>query len=102
MKTALVTGAARGIGLATARRFFRAAFRVLALDKDFSGLDDHELERVDFDLTRTAEIPALIQRLGDIHVLVNNAGTLYCDPLGAIPRRTRRKSSRSTCARRWR
>jgi 3-oxoacyl-[acyl-carrier protein] reductase len=85
VKTALVTGAARGIGLATARRFFSAGYRVLALDKDFSGLDDDELERVDFDLTRTAEIAALAARLGEIHVLVNNAGTLYCDPPDAIP-----------------
>ena len=85
MKTALVTGAARGIGLATARRFFSAGYRVLALDKDFSGLDDDELERVHFDLVRTAEIAALVGRLGEIHVLVNNAGTLYCDPPDAIP-----------------
>jgi len=85
VKTALVTGAARGIGLATARRFFSAGYRVLALDKDFSDFGDDDLERVQFDLVRTADIRALVERLGEIHVLVNNAGTLYCDPLDAIP-----------------
>ena len=84
MKTALVTGAARGIGLATARRFFSAGYRVLALDKDFPTAGD-DFERVEFDLIRTAEIAPLVQRLGEIHVLVNNAGTLYCDPVGSIP-----------------
>jgi NAD(P)-dependent dehydrogenase (short-subunit alcohol dehydrogenase family) len=84
VKTALVTGAARGIGLATARRFFSAGYRVLALDKDFPTASD-DFERVEFDLVRTAEIAPLVQRLGEIHILVNNAGTLYCDPVGSIP-----------------
>ena len=34
MNTALITGAGRGIGLATARAFVKAGWRVLALDKD--------------------------------------------------------------------
>ena len=39
MKTALVTGAGRGIGLAAAHLFLRAGLRVLGLDKDFSKCD---------------------------------------------------------------
>ena len=85
MKTALVTGAARGIGLATARRFFSAGYRVLALDKDFSKCDLPADARVQFDLQKLAEIPQLVKRLGDIDVLVNNAGTLYCHPHDAFP-----------------
>src|SRR4051794_3182591 len=37
MSTALITGAGRGIGLATAQAFVRAGWRVLALDKAFPG-----------------------------------------------------------------
>ena len=37
-KTALVTGAARGIGLATARRFLAEGFRVALLDIDRDNL----------------------------------------------------------------
>jgi len=80
---ALVTGAGRGIGLATAKEFLRPGWRVLALDKRFGG--EVAGERGDYDLTDLAGIPALVARLGTIDTLVNNAGVLYCDPYDAIP-----------------
>jgi NAD(P)-dependent dehydrogenase (short-subunit alcohol dehydrogenase family) len=85
LKTALVTGAGRGIGLAAAHLFLRAGFRVLGLDKDFSKCDLPADCRVAFDLQNLSEIPSLVGRLGEIHVLVNNAGTLYCHPHDAFP-----------------
>jgi NAD(P)-dependent dehydrogenase (short-subunit alcohol dehydrogenase family) len=80
---ALVTGAGRGIGLATAKAFLRAGWRVLALDKRFGA--EVAGERLDYDLTDLAGIPALVERLGAVDTLVNNAGVLYCDPYDAIP-----------------
>lgn len=83
MPTALVTGAGRGIGLATARAFVELGWRVLALDKRFG----NELggERVEYDLTDLAGIPNLVSSLGQVDTLVNNAGVLYCDPYDSIP-----------------
>ena len=83
MSTALVTGAARGIGLATARAFLKAGWQVLALDKDFSGCDEKGFERIDFDLQNLSGIQNLAKH--EIHTLVNNAGVLFCDPYDAIP-----------------
>jgi len=79
----LVTGAGRGIGLATAKAFLQEGWKVLALDKAFTG----ELvgQRVDYDLRALAGIPKLVEKLGAIDTLVNNAGVLYCDPYDAIP-----------------
>ena len=92
MKTALVTGAGRGIGLATAKAFLGAAWRVLALDKDFAPFDaTGKVERIEFDLTNVAGIPALAAGLGEIDTLVNNAGVLYCDPYEAIPEAHKRE-----------
>lgn len=85
MKTALITGAGRGIGLATARAFARSGWRVLALDKDFSTFDLEEADRIEFDLRQLDRIPELLEDQGEIHTLVNNAGVLYCDPYEAIP-----------------
>ena len=65
MKTALVTGAARGIGRAAADALQIAGLNVLRLDVQ---------GEIAFDLTDLAGIPKLIERLGEIHVLVNNAG----------------------------
>ena len=83
MPAALVTGAGRGIGLATARAFLAAGWKVLALDKRFGA--EVAGERVDYDLTDLAGIPALVARLGAVDTLVNNAGVLYCEPYDAIP-----------------
>ena len=91
MHTVLVTGAGRGIGLATAQAFLRSGWKVLALDKDFSGFDEKSLIKVEFDLRNLAEIPALINSLGEIHTLVNNAGVLFCDPYEAIPEAHKRE-----------
>lgn len=86
MTTALITGAGRGIGLATARLFLGAGYRVLALDKDFSRCDlPKEAQRVSFDLSFPEKIKSLLGKLGDIHVLINNAATLYCHPHDAFP-----------------
>lgn len=61
MPTALITGAGRGIGLATARAFLAAGGRVLALDKAFG--PEIAGERLDFDLRRTGEIASLVAHL---------------------------------------
>jgi 3-oxoacyl-[acyl-carrier protein] reductase len=65
LKTALVTGAARGIGRAAADALQKGGLKVLRLDLQ---------GEVAYDLTDLAGIPKLVERLGQIDVLVNNAG----------------------------
>ena len=89
MGKVLITGAGRGIGLATARAFAAAGWSVVSLDKQFGS--DVVGQRVEFDLRRLNEIPALIASLGEVDTLVNNAGVLYCDPAEAIPEEHRRE-----------
>jgi NAD(P)-dependent dehydrogenase (short-subunit alcohol dehydrogenase family) len=89
MNTALITGAGRGIGLATAKAFTKAGWEVLALDRDFSGFD-LDAERIEYDLRDLSGIKALLGKR-DVHTLVNNAGVLFCDPYDAIPEANKRE-----------
>lgn len=91
MNTVLITGAGRGIGLATTRAFLASGWKVLALDKDFSGFAEKDAVRIEFDLRYLDQIQGLISSLGEIHALVNNAGVLFCDPYGAIPEQNKRE-----------
>jgi len=81
LKTALVTGAGRGIGLATAKALAAAGLRVLALDLEFSDDSLKGVERVTYDLVDLARIPGLVVKLGTIDVLVNNAGVQTAVPI---------------------
>jgi len=90
MPNVLITGAGRGIGLATARAFLAAGWKVLALDKDFSGFDLKDAERFEFDLRNLSGIEKLV-RGKELHTLVNNAGVLFCDPYDAIPEAHKRE-----------
>ncbi len=84
-KTVLVTGAASGIGLATARRFLDEGARVVMLDIDGDKLEkaaaslpqDRVLVQVGDTAakdTATAAVKAAVERFGGLHILINNAG----------------------------
>lgn len=92
-KVALVTGAARGIGLATARRFLAEGWRVALLDIDAgtletatTGLAQPEATlALPCDIADPAAVAAafatLSARFGRLDALVNNAGTAVFKPL---------------------
>jgi 2-dehydro-3-deoxy-L-rhamnonate dehydrogenase (NAD+) len=86
-KVGIVTGAARGIGRATAERFARAGMAVAVVDLDLplaeqvaSGLRaaGHEAIAVQVDVSKRASVEAMVGRVllewERLDVLVNNAG----------------------------
>jgi len=92
-KTALVTGAARGIGLATARKFLAEGWRVGLLDIEGELLARAiaEIGRPDATLTLHCDVSdagavgsamkTVGQRFGRLDALVNNAGIAVFAPL---------------------
>jgi 3-oxoacyl-[acyl-carrier protein] reductase len=79
---ALVTGAATGIGLATARHLLQAGCTVHLADRDASAVERAAAEMSGsgqaiahvLDVTNVGQAQSLIERLPGLSVLVNNAG----------------------------
>jgi len=80
LKTALVTGAGRGIGRAAAEALVKSGMKVFGLDRQFDAAVTG-LEPVVFDLTDLAAIPGIIAKIGKLDVLVNNAGIQAALPI---------------------
>jgi NAD(P)-dependent dehydrogenase (short-subunit alcohol dehydrogenase family) len=97
-KVALITGAARGLGLATAQLFLEEGASVICVDaaeldekkfvaEHFGGSDRVRYRRVD--ITKTAEVQGLAgfvdKSFGRLDVLVNNAAV---DTIGSVEETT--------------
>lgn len=82
-RTALVTGGARGIGLATCEALAEAGARVLLTDRDAEAARSaaeklaakgHDVRADTLEVTDPAAVEALAARYPEVDVLVNNAG----------------------------
>ena len=86
-KTAVITGAASGIGLATAERFLKVGMKVVIADINAESIDKqvHRLKSEGYpvegkltDVTSESSVRELAEftqsKFGNIHILFNNAG----------------------------
>lgn len=73
MKTLLITGAAQGIALATARLFADRGWRVLGLDRHRFEADG--IEAVLCDLADATQIETAVSAIGKVDCLINNAAS---------------------------
>ena len=88
-RVVLVTGAARGIGAATARRLAADGARLALADLDKAGVEKiaGELKglAIQADVTRAADIARMVEetqrRFGRLDVLFNNAGVIRVQPI---------------------
>lgn len=91
MKQAIVTGAAGGLGQAITRALLAAQYRVIGFDIDGAGLAQMGAELgevfkgVEIDLTDADAIAAAFDEIGDLDLLVNNAGTCFMSDFPHIP-----------------
>lgn len=81
-RTALVTGANRGLGLAYAKALLAAgAKKVYAGARDPASVTLAGVVPVKLDVTRAADITAAAEQCRDVDILVNNAGVIGGTPL---------------------
>ncbi len=90
MKTAIVTGAARGIGLATTKLFLAGGWRVAMIDRDAPALMDaaqglEHARPIICDVSIPEQVDAMAaevsESFGQVDALVNNAGVADFRPL---------------------
>lgn len=91
-KIAIVTGASKGIGAATAIRLIKEGARVALLDRDDSGKALVDNDRSLFytcDVSQASEVEQVVddvrQVFGEIDVLVNNAGIQHYGTVVTTP-----------------
>ena len=95
-KTALITGAARGIGLAFAEAYIREGARVALADIDIARAEGEAARlgnaafAVEMDVTRQdsidAAVDATVAHFGQIDILINNAAIFTAAPIAEISR----------------
>jgi 3-oxoacyl-[acyl-carrier protein] reductase len=87
-KTALVTGGNKGIGLEVTRQLILLGYRVFVVARSFNScelLNSKNVIKKSFDLTNVELIPELVSELGEMDVLVNNAGVMHSIPFDNYP-----------------
>lgn len=92
-RTALVTGASRGLGAAIARGLGRAGASLVINGRDPATLDaeaaalraeGHAVRTLPFDVTDAAAMAAALAGVGPVDILVHNAGNQYRRPVEEI------------------
>lgn len=88
-RTALVTGASSGIGLAVAKALLEAGYTVVGTSRDPDAIPaDRRVAGVRYvalDLNDPASIARCAAEAGDVDVLVNNAGESQSGPFEELP-----------------
>lgn len=85
MKTVIITGTTKGIGLATAHKFLIEGYKVIGTGRTPTVIDHSNYEHHRFDVGNSTEVAVFYDnikgQLKDVELLVNNAGIGWPTPI---------------------
>lgn len=80
-KRVLITGGNKGIGLSVSRAMLEFGYEIIIVARNFDSCPIVGVENVtaiEYDLSNVEDLPKLVEEVGDIDILINNAG--YMQP----------------------
>lgn len=76
-KRVLITGGNKGIGLEVSKMMLALGYKIIVAGRDFSKFPlekNEDIKIIEVDLSDLENLPAFISKVGDIDILINNAG----------------------------
>jgi len=76
-KRVLITGGNKGIGLAVSRAMLEFGYEVIIVARDFDTcpiVGVANVTAIEYDLSNVEDLPAIAKEVGNIDILINNAG----------------------------
>ena len=80
-KKVLITGGNKGIGLCVSRAMLELGYEIIMVARDFDNcplVGVANVTAIEYDLSNQEDLPALAKEVGEIDILINNAG--YMQP----------------------
>ncbi len=88
-KTILITGVSRGIGKAIAEALNSSGYKVIGTSRNIEAISKNDkisgVQYLPLDLTISESIDKLIRDVGNVDVLINNAGISQVGPIEDVP-----------------
>jgi len=82
-KVVLITGGNKGIGLEVTRIFVRNNYKVIIIARDYNNFEFNEnddVEKIEYDISNLDGIKDLVKTIGNVDILINNAGIMNAIP----------------------
>lgn len=91
MQKVLVTGGSKGIGFEITKKFLENNFEVFVVARNFDdfSFESPNIHKIPFDLANVTDVSSLLEKTGEIDVLINNAGILNALPFDEYPDKMR-------------
>lgn len=85
-KKVLITGGNKGIGLECTRLFLENNYKVIVVARDYKNFEFNDnVDKIEYDVSDIKGIADLVNKIGCVDILINNAGIMNSIPYNNYP-----------------